>query len=911
MPNFDYDVFLSHNRADTDWARALAVRLERETWHGRTLKVFLDEWDFQPGELILVAREKALTASRKIALVMSPEYFASEWAEFDRALAAFVSPANRAQRVVPLLLRDCEMPPFLEAINWIDFRDETKFDAAFRRLLAFLREEPVARGDAGDHADLALRRQSKIPAAPAIGFVARHDQAGRDLVVHVGALLARDHAFVALVGEGGIGKTTLAAEIARATCLPAAARGGAVLWVSADARPGFSLGTLLDEVVTQCDRADLRPLALANKIERVRELLATPGDHAGAMGDHAGAMGDHIGSPLLVLDNFETIAEAEQKPIVEFLADAPCAAFVTSRTMIAHRRAHNVELNAMGDAEAREFIGKLIALSPRRHAFAGLDVSSIITTACANPLVMEWIVAQIAEAREPRRVFDELARGQGDAAQRVFDRSFHLLDDAARAALLALTLFAPNATRAALAEVAGLDADACAAAITRLVTLRLAETTALNARVGIVGLTRTLARAHTPALGRETEGGWVCATRFVAYFVRYARAHRETTPEDLDALEAERANLLAAMDTAFAAQDWQSVMRIADALGIVNGFLDLHGYWEEAIACGEQAAEAARRAGDESAEARFTGNAATILKDRGEYDKARAIYERVLETCKRLGEESNVAVLLHNLGMIAQDQGDYAAARTQYAESLEIKKRLGDQSGIARSLHQLGMIAQDQGDYAAARTQYAESLEIKKRLGDQRGIASSLHNLGNIAYQQGDYATARTQYGECLETFKRLGNQSGIASLLGQLGILAQAQGDYATARTQYAESLEIEKRLGDQRGIAITLHQLGNIAYQQGDYATARTQYAESLEIAKRLGDQSGIASSLHGLGRLAEIAGDKAEAARLFREALDIFERLKSPDVAIARKSLARVSRAGGWRARLRGWLQRTRTD
>ncbi len=85
----------------------------------------------------------------------------------------------------------------------------------------------------------------------------------------------------------------------------------------------------------------------------------------------------------------------------------------------------------------------------------------IYETAEANPFLMEWVVAQIGAAQEPDTVFEELAEGEGDAAQRVFDRSFNLpqLGEDGRAALLALSLFVPSASREALAEVAGFGDD--------------------------------------------------------------------------------------------------------------------------------------------------------------------------------------------------------------------------------------------------------------------------------------------------------------------------------------------------------------------------------------------------------------------------------------------------------------------
>ena len=74
-----------------------------------------------------------------------------------------------------------------------------------------------------------------------------------------------------LWGEGGIGKTTLAAEAARELF---AVFGNRILWTSADGLEDFTLSTLLDEIATQLGQRDLRRLALEPKKEDVRALIA-------------------------------------------------------------------------------------------------------------------------------------------------------------------------------------------------------------------------------------------------------------------------------------------------------------------------------------------------------------------------------------------------------------------------------------------------------------------------------------------------------------------------------------------------------------------------------------------------------------------------------------------------------------
>ncbi|HKP87071.1 MAG TPA: tetratricopeptide repeat protein, partial [Blastocatellia bacterium] len=482
----------------------------------------------------------------------------------------------------------------------------------------------------------------------------------------------------------------LAAEVARALSAVFANR---ILWTSADGREDFSLSTLLDEIATQLGQTDLRRLALEPKKEDVRALI-----------DDA--------LSLIVLDNFETLSAVEQVSCANWIADAPCPALITTRLQVNGRR--NVLIDAMSPEEAREFLDRLIAETSNLRDFKNLDRDSIIQSADANPLVMQWIIAQIGLAQRPDDVLDDLAHGEGDAAQRVFDRSFKLaqLSDDGRASLLALYLFAPSASRSGLAEVAGIDNDIkrLNEAIKGLAALCLVEPTDEGERLIIKGLTRELARARLYKDERSDE----FRRRFVTYFLRYAEGHAATTPEDFDALESEKDNLLNAMDVASEMKDWENVMGIRSAL---EEFLDLRGYWNEAISRGEQAITAAQALAGKEQEAVFSANMAKIRYRQGEYDEARSLYHQAHDAFKSLGSERNIAVALHQLALIAQDQGELDEARRLYNESLEINKKLGDQSGIASTLHQLGRLAEDQGDKTEAARLFREALSIFEKLG--------------------------------------------------------------------------------------------------------------------------------------------------------------------------------------------------
>ena len=129
MPDeFQYDVFLSHNKADKPRVRQLAERLR-----AAGLRVWFDEWVIQPGDDIYLAIERGLEASRTLVLCLSPAALGSGWVMLERSTVLFRDPSNAGRRFIPLLLADCKLPDTLRRYKNVDYSKET--DHAYWSLL--------------------------------------------------------------------------------------------------------------------------------------------------------------------------------------------------------------------------------------------------------------------------------------------------------------------------------------------------------------------------------------------------------------------------------------------------------------------------------------------------------------------------------------------------------------------------------------------------------------------------------------------------------------------------------------------------------------------------------------------------------------------------------------------------------
>lgn len=155
-----YDVFISYSHIDRVWVHStLLPQLE-----AANLSVCIDDRDFEIGLPSLINMERAVAHSRRTLVVMTPAWVQSEWTEFESLLVATSDPAERKQRLIPVLLRACQPPPRIAMLTYADFTDPNQHEAQLRRLVRVLQGAPDARQPSSDQ--LAIVPLAQIQAAP-------------------------------------------------------------------------------------------------------------------------------------------------------------------------------------------------------------------------------------------------------------------------------------------------------------------------------------------------------------------------------------------------------------------------------------------------------------------------------------------------------------------------------------------------------------------------------------------------------------------------------------------------------------------------------------------------------------------------------------------------------------------------
>jgi len=139
--DYTYDLFISYNHVDRAWVQnELLPRLE-----AAGLKVCIDYRDFAIGAPSLVNMEQAVEKSRHTLAVLTPNWIASEWCEFECLLANTTDPAGRKRKLLPLMLTRCELPLRIKLLTYADFTNPSEHSECFNRLLQQLRAKTAAK----------------------------------------------------------------------------------------------------------------------------------------------------------------------------------------------------------------------------------------------------------------------------------------------------------------------------------------------------------------------------------------------------------------------------------------------------------------------------------------------------------------------------------------------------------------------------------------------------------------------------------------------------------------------------------------------------------------------------------------------------------------------------------------------
>ena len=109
-------IFICHSSRDKEFVRILKTRLSRFN-----IRVWVDEDEIKGGESLIIAISNAISEMEYLGVVLSPNAVQSKWVQEELELALNQQIEKASVKVIPILLRQCEIPSFLKGKKYINF----------------------------------------------------------------------------------------------------------------------------------------------------------------------------------------------------------------------------------------------------------------------------------------------------------------------------------------------------------------------------------------------------------------------------------------------------------------------------------------------------------------------------------------------------------------------------------------------------------------------------------------------------------------------------------------------------------------------------------------------------------------------------------------------------------------------
>ncbi len=238
----------------------------------------------------------------------------------------------------------------------------------------------------------------------------------------------------------------------------------------------------------------------------------------------------------------------------------------------------------------------------------------------------------------------------------------------------------------------------------------------------------------------------------------------------------------------------------------------------------------------------------------------------------RLADEVNdpraLASAATILGDVQYKEGDLSAATQTLDGSVARWRELGDPSGLADALRFSGMTALFRGNGEKAGAEISEALQLFRHAHDQRGEAWALQNLAWLSFIEGDYPTAEARLETSASTFAELTDWGGVSWALGLLAWVRYTQGHLEEARDLAIRIQQEARELGNRWAGAMMTVLLANVAVWTGDVETAIDESRDSVEVFRDLGDPWGELQAMSPLILAQTMAGHYDRAIALIDE-------------------------------------------
>ncbi len=248
-------------------------------------------------------------------------------------------------------------------------------------------------------------------------------------------------------------------------------------------------------------------------------------------------------------------------------------------------------------------------------------------------------------------------------------------------------------------------------------------------------------------------------------------------------------------------------------------------------------------------------------------------YERLLP----LLADTEVATTQRTLAELQQHAGRWTNAETSFRSAIRAADLAHDEREAALARAGIGYLLAHTGSTADARDVLVDARRRAEGSGDPALQERPLEYLAFATWQLADFDASMEAAVALRRWASAAGNRRALGMAIGSIALVHASRGSLPEAESAYLEAVEIAREIDDVRGLTHALNGLAQMRMELGDLGGALGHVREALEEASRVGYRHLEGALIGNAGELYRMHGQLELALRCTLRALELMVPLR----------------------------------
>lgn len=211
--------------------------------------------------------------------------------------------------------------------------------------------------------------------------------------------------------------------------------------------------------------------------------------------------------------------------------------------------------------------------------------------------------------------------------------------------------------------------------------------------------------------------------------------------------------------------------------------------------------------------------------------------ERALALAEELGEAFARLRTLNAIGALREGVDGYERALTYFERSLELAREQDIKPGVVDALNLLGSYHLQMGDLLKATAYFQEGQELAVEIDNRSRLASSQDGLALVMLYQGELNASVERYKEIMQVRRRSGDHLGLMESFASVTVAYNLLGDYQSGAQICEEALALHDKVSNYPLVPFMYYFLAYGQFFQGDFRAAGENLSRGMGLAEQLG--------------------------------------------------------------------------